>query len=156
MRGHDKACAARFVQVAVEVADPDVIAVTDFVVLIDAGQAERQAWISFDFVGVDFIDIEGWIGHYVVGFAEQFVRVLIVGNGLADVAFKAMHCEVHSGEADGGGVFFYAAEGELFGGMLPLFFDGARTLHEHATRPTGRVEYCAAVGFEHMGDQGDK
>ena len=80
------------------------------------------------------------------------MRVLIVGDGLADVAFKAMHCEVHSGKANGGGVFFYAAEGELFGGMLPVFFNSTRALHEHAAGTAGRVEYCAAVGFEHMGD----
>ena len=35
--GHDKACAARFVQVAVEVADPDVVAAADFVLFVHAG-----------------------------------------------------------------------------------------------------------------------
>ena len=82
--------------------------------------------------------------------------VFVVGDGLADVAFKSMYCEVHSGKADGGAVFFYAPEGELFGGMLSLFFNSACALYEHAAGSAGRVEYCAAVGFEHMGDQGDE
>ena len=115
---HDEAGAALFVQVAIEVADPEVVAVGDLVLLVHAGQAEGQARVVFDLVGVDLVHVEGRIGHHEVGLAEQFVRVFVVGDGLLDVALQPVDGQVHLGQPDGGGVLFQAVEGELFGGVL--------------------------------------
>ena len=127
------------VQVTVEVADPDVVAVADLVLFVDAGQAEGQARVGLDLAGVDLIDIEGRIGHHIVGLAEQFMRILIVGNGLPDVALEAVDGQVHPGQANGGGIFLQASESELLGGAPAVFLDGAGALHEHAAGATGRV-----------------
>ncbi len=72
-----------------------------------------------------------------------------------DVAFQAVNGEVHLRQANGGGVLFQAAEGEPLGGALVVFFDNTRALHEHATGAAGRVEYGAALGIKHVGDQRD-
>ncbi len=151
LRGHDEAGAALVAQVAVEVADPDVVAVADLALLVDAGQAEGQARVGLDLVGVDLVDVEGRIGHDVVGLADQFVRVFVVGDGLLDVAFQAVDGQIHLGQADGGGVFLQAAEGEFFRGAVAVLFDDAGALHEHAAGAAGRVEHGAALGVDAHG-----
>jgi len=52
LRGHHEAGAAEVVQVAPEIRDPQVIAVADALVLVDARQAERQPRIGLDALGV--------------------------------------------------------------------------------------------------------
>ena len=156
LRGHDETGAALVAQVAVEVADPDVVAVADLVLFVDAGQAEGQARVALDLVGVDLVHVEGRIGHHVVGLAHQFVRVFVVGDGLLDVAFQAVDGQVHLGQPNGGGVLLQTAEGEPLGGALAVLLDDARTLHEHAAGAAGRVQHRAALGVEHVGDQRDE
>ena len=58
LRRHHEAGPAVPVQVAVEVADPDVVAVADARPPVDAGQTERQARIGLDLLGVDFVHVE--------------------------------------------------------------------------------------------------
>ena len=156
LRRHDEAGAAGLVQIAVEVADPDVVAVADLLLPVDAGQAERQAGVGPGLVGVDLVDVERRIGHDVVGPAEQLVRVFVVGDGLPDVALEPVHGEVHFGEADGGLVLLDAAEGEALRGALAVLLHGAGALDEHAAGAAGGVEHGAAVGVEHVGDERDQ
>src|ERR1700730_1695420 len=59
LRRHDEACAASNVEVGVEIGNPDVITVGDLAAFIHAGETIRQTPIATDFVGVDFIDVEG-------------------------------------------------------------------------------------------------
>ena len=153
LRGHHEAGPAARVQVAVEVTDPHVVAVAHLGLLVDAGQAEGQARVGPHLVGVDLVHVEGRVGHHVIGPGEQFVRVLVVGDGLPDVAFEAVHREVHAGEADGGGVLFQAAKGEALGGALAVRRHGAGALHEHAAGAARRVEHGAALRVQHVGDQ---
>ena len=80
------------------------------------------------------------------------MRVLVVGDRLADVAFEAVHGEVHLGEMDSGGVLLQAPEGEPIGGAPAVLLHRARALHEHPAGAARRVEYRAAVGVEHVGD----
>jgi hypothetical protein len=54
------------------------------------------------------------------------VEVLVVGDGLSDVAFEAMHGEVHATEVDGGGDLFLAGYGQLAAGITGVF--GRETL----------------------------
>ena len=82
------------------------------------------------------------------------MRVFVVGDRPLDVAFKAVNGQVHFGKADGGGVLFETSEGETVGRTLALFLlDDAGALHEHAAGACGRVEHCAMLWVEHMGDQ---
>ena len=111
------------IQVAVEIADPDVVAVGDLAVLVDTRQAKGQPRIALDLVGVDLIHVEGRIGHHIIGLADQFVRVFVVGDRLLDVAFQAVHCQVHLGQTYGGGVFLQPAKGEPVGGALAMLLD---------------------------------
>ena len=156
MRRHDEAGPPRFVQVAVEIADPDVVAVADLLLAVDAGQAERQARVGADLAGVDLVHVERRVRHHVVGPAEQLVRVVVVGDGLPDVAFEPVGGEVHPGQADGRVVLLDAAEGEPLRRASALLLHGARALHEHAAGAARRVEHGAAVGVEHVGDERDQ
>ena len=47
--------------------------------------------------------------------AQQVVTIFVEGVGLADIAFQAMHGQVHLGQSDGGGGLFLAEEGDLVG-----------------------------------------
>ena len=154
--GHDEAGPPSLVQVAVEVADPDVVAVADLALPVDAGQAEGQARVGSDLAGVDLVHVERGVGHHVVGPAEQLVRIFVIGDRLLDVAFEAVDGEVHPGQADGGGVLLQAAEGEALGGVATVLLHGAGALHEHAAGAAGRVEHRAALGVQHVGDQRDQ
>lgn len=84
------------------------------------------------------------------------MRVFVIGDRFLDVAFEAVHRQVHLGQADGGGVLFQAVEGELLGGVLVAPLDHSGALHEHAARAAGRVEHCAARRFDDIGDQRDQ
>ncbi len=84
------------------------------------------------------------------------MRVFVVGDRFLDIAFQAVHGEVHRGQADGGGVLFQAVESELLGGVLVPPLDHPSALHEHATRAAGRVQHRAAGRFDDVGDQRDQ
>ena len=150
---HDETGPPRFIQVPVEVADPDVVAVADLAFLVDARQAEGQTRVGCDLAGVDLVHVERGIGHHVVRLAQQFVRVLVVRDRLPDVAFEAVDGKVHPGQTDGGGVLLQAAEGEPLGGSLAVLRHGAGTLDEHAAGSARRVEHRAALGVQHVGNQ---
>ena len=156
LRRHHETGPAVPVQVAVEVADPDVVAVADARPPVDAGQAERQARIGLDLLGVDFVHVERRIGHHVVGLAQQLVRVLVIGDRLPYVPLQAVDREVHPRQADGGGVLLQPAEGEPLGRAAALFPHRARALDEHAAGAAGGIEDGAALGIEHVGDQRDQ
>ena len=75
LRGHDKPCPPAFIQIAVEIADPDVIAVGYLALFIRPRQSEGQARILLYPVSIDLIHVERGIGHHEISLAEQFVRV---------------------------------------------------------------------------------
>ena len=70
LRGHDEAGAARWVQVAAEVGNPEVVAVGDLLVLVHARQAEGQAPVVLDLLGVHQVHVERRIGHHEVALAR--------------------------------------------------------------------------------------
>ena len=82
--------------------------------------------------------------------------VVVVGYGLADVAFQPVYSKVHLGQADGGGVLLQGHKGEPLSGIPVLAFHDPGALHEHAARTAGRVQHRALVRFDHIGDQGDQ
>ena len=86
------------------------------------------------------------IGHHEVGLADQFVGVFVVGDGLLNVAFQSVDCQVHLGQADGGGVLLQAVEGEPIDGALATLFDSASALHEHAATAAGRSSTVPPCG----------
>ena len=152
LRGHDEPGPAGVVQVAVEVGDPEVVAVGDLALLVHARKGIRQARVVLYFLRVHLVDVERRIGHDEVALAEQLVRVLVVGDGLVDVTFEAVHGEVHVGEADRRRVLLHAEEGRPFGRVEVHAFDEVRALHEHPARAAGRVEHAAVVRLDDVDD----
>jgi hypothetical protein len=84
------------------------------------------------------------------------MRVLVVGDGLLDVAFQPVDGQVHLRQADGGGVLFQPIEGELVDRVFLLALDEAGTLDEHTAGTAGRVQNGAPFGFEDVGDERDQ
>ena len=134
LRGHDEPGPARVVQVAVEVGDPEVVAVGDLALLVHPRKGIAQAWVVLHLLRVHFVDVERRIGHDEVALAEQLVRVLVVSDGLVDIALKAVHGEVHVGEANRRRVLLHAEERRPFGRVEVHAFDEVRALHEHPAR----------------------
>ena len=79
-----------------EVRNPEVVAVGDLLVLVDAGESEGETAVFAYFAGVHLVHVEGGIGHHEIAVAPerlailQTMRVLIVGVGVADVALEAV------------------------------------------------------------------
>ena len=132
--GHDEPGAALLVQIAPEVGDPEVVAVRDLLGLVHAGQAERQARVALDALGIDQVHVEGRIGHDEVALADQGVLVLVVGDGLGDLSLQAVDGEVHLGDADGVAVLLLAVEDDLLRRVAALVLDEVAGLDEHAAR----------------------
>ena len=80
------------------------------------------------------------------------MRVLVIGDGLVDVALQAVHGEVHVGEADRRRVLLHAEERRPFGRVEVHAFDEVRALHEHPARAAGRVEHPAVVRLDDVDD----
>ena len=152
LRGHDEAGAALLVQVAPEVGDPEVVAVADLLLLVHARQAEGQARVALDALGVHQVHVEGRIGHHEVALAGEGVLVLVVGDGLGDLPLQPVHREVHLGDADGVAVLLLAVEDDLLRRVAALVLDEVAGLHEHAARAAGRVEHRAVVGLDDVDD----
>ncbi|MNJ55213.1 hypothetical protein D3C77_506900 [compost metagenome] len=99
LRGHDKACPPLIIQVAVEVLNPKIVCVRDFLGFVNTWDAKRQAWIVFDFLSIHLVHVEGWIRHNVIDVTpEFFMGIVVVGDGLLaahHIAFETMNREVH-------------------------------------------------------------
>ena len=133
LRRHHEASAARRIQIAPEVRDPEIIAIADILLLVHTRQAKRQARICFDALGVHQVDVERRIGHHEITLADERVRVGIVGDGLTgNLAFQAMYREVHDGETGGSAVLLMAVEHHALGGIQALVFDEMTGLYKHA------------------------
>ena len=96
--------------------------------------------------------IERRIGHHEVALADKGVLVLVVGDGLGDLAFQSMHRQVHLGEANGVGVLLLSIENRQPCGLAPLLFNEVAGLDQHSARPADRVEDRAMVRLNHVDD----
>ena len=83
------------------------------------------------------------------------MRVFVIGDGLEDIAFQAVHGQVHLGQANGGGVLLQPPDEQFFRRAAAMLFDGPGTLHEHTAGTAGRVEDDSVIRVDHMGNQGD-
>ena len=111
--------------------------------LVDARQAERQALVALHLLGVHLVHVEGRIGHHEVALADQFVRVLVVGDRFVagpDRALQAVHREIDLRELGGRLVLLVAVEGDALHRVLARILDEVARLHEHAARAAGRIE----------------
>ena len=154
--GHDKPRPASFVQIAIEIADPDVVAVADLSLFVDSRETKGETWIPLHLVGIDLIHVEGGIGHDKVRLMQQFVGIFVVGDGFLDIPFEAVHRQVHLGQADGGSVLFQAVEGELLRGVFMPLLHPPSTLHKHSPGATCRIQHRTADGLNNVGDQRDQ
>jgi hypothetical protein len=80
LRGHDEAGATLRAWVAPEVGDPEVVAVADLPLLVHARQAEWQARVALDALGVHQVHVGRRIGHHEVALAGEAVLVLVDGR----------------------------------------------------------------------------
>ena len=58
--------------------------------------------------------------------------VLVIGDGLGDLAFQPVDGEIHLGDADGVAVLLLPVEDDLLGRIAALVLDEVAGLHEHA------------------------
>ena len=124
----------------------------DLLVLVHARQAEGQARVALDALGIHQVHVERRIGHHEVALADQRVLVLVVGDGLGDLSLQPVDGEVHLGDADGVAVLLLAVEDDLLRRVAALVLDEVAGLHEHAARAAGRVEHGAVVGLDDVDD----
>jgi len=142
----------------VEVGNPEVVAVGDLLVLVDAGESERETVVRAGFARVHFVHVERGIGHHEIAVAPerfailQTVGVRVVSVGISDIALETVDREVHAGEADGGDSFFVAEEGDAVGGILLLALDEVAALDEHAAGAAGGVEDDAVLRLDYVDD----
>src|SRR6266545_5281656 len=150
--GHHEAAAPLVAQITPEVGDPEVVAVADLLLLVYSWQAEGQARVALDPFGVHEVYVERRIRHHEVALAGEAVLVLIIGDGLRDLAFQAVHREVHLGDADGVSVLLLSVEDDLLRSVAAFVLDEVAALDEHAARAACRVEDGAVVGFDDVDD----
>ena len=84
------------------------------------GRPNGRRGSSLMLLGVHQVHVERRIGHHEVALADQVVLVLVVGDGLGDVAFQPVDGEVHLGEADGVAVLLLAVEDDPLRGVAAL------------------------------------
>ncbi len=82
----------------------------------------------------------------------QAVHVVVKRIGLADVAFQAMHSEIHLRKADGGRRFLLTEEGDAMAGVLPEALDEMARLDEHAAGTAGGIEHDPVIGLDDIDD----
>ena len=133
--GHDETGAAFVVQRGVEKLNPEIVRI------VRARETEGIAAIFadgiFEAIFVYGVHIERWIGEDEVEATGALVQVLVVRVGLADIAFEAVHGEVHAAKSNGGADFFLTVDGEFGRWILSVLVHEAGALHEHAARAGG-------------------
>ena len=157
---HDESRAAVRVQIAVEIRDPEIVGVADFLLfLVYARQSEWQPPRRRAGVLLDPIHVERRVRHDVVAFPAEVMRVMIEGiRRLArlDDARESVHCHVHQAELRVVGDLLLSVE--CHGGVRTH----ARCIHEvprldeHAARAAGGIEQDAARGGEDVHDHLDE
>src|SRR5262249_25860423 len=124
--------------------------------LVYSRQAEGQAWVGLDSLSVHQVDVKGRIGHHEVALADKSMLILVVGNGLGDLALQPMDGEVHLGDVDGIAVLLLAVKDDIPGRVPALVLDEMAGLHEHAARAAGGVKDGAMIGLDDVDDDLDQ
>ena len=151
--GHHKARAAGFVQVTVEVRNPQVVSVANFLVLVYRREPEGESpgiLATFRFY---LVNVEGRVRHHIIAFACKVVRIVIEGVRLVAGFYnsgKPMHRHVHLAKL--GVVFhlFLAVKGHGFVASHAGGIHKVARLHEHSARSASGVQQYAMRGFQHV------
>ena len=152
---HNESGAAVLVQITVEIGDPEIVGVADFLVFIHARHAERQPPGALARFGFHLVHVERRVGHHIIAAADKSVRVVIKGVGLvagADHAGQSMHRHVHLAELRIILHLFLSIERHGAVGVHARLIDKIAGLDEHAAAAAGRVKQHAALGFQHVDD----
>ena len=116
--GHHETGAAGGVERRGEELNPEVVGV------VGAGKAVGEAATGADGVGEAFfvhrVDVEGRVGEDEVEAAGGGVRVVVVADGLLDVALQPVNREIHTAKVAGGAFLFLSVDGEFFGRVFPV------------------------------------
>lgn len=83
-------------------------------------------------LGIDQIDIEWRIGHHEVAFAIERVLILVVRDGIGDLAFEAVNGQIHFCDANGIGVLLLPVKDDLLCSVAALMLDEMTGLYEHS------------------------
>ena len=83
------------------------------------------------------------------------MHVLVVGVGLADVAFETVDGEVHAAKGNGGANFLLTVDGEFGRWILLVRLDESGTLHEHAAGTGGWIKHAPVEGLDDLDDESD-
>ncbi len=127
--------------------------------IVGARQAEGEAATGAEVGGEAFlvhgVDVERRIGEHEVEPARGVVRVFVVGDGFADVAFEAVDGEVHPAEPCGLADFLVAVDGEFGGWVFLVPGHEARGRDEHAARAARGIENAPVEGLKILDDEPD-
>ena len=127
----------------------------DLLRLVDSRKAEGQTLVTLDLLGVDFVHVEGRIGHHEVALSGQLVRVLIVGDGLVpgpDASLQTVNGQIDLGQVRGRLVLLVTIERDPLHRVRALVLDEVARLHEHSARAGGGVEDDTVIRLNHIDD----
>ena len=156
---HDKARPAVFVQVGVEIGDPEIVGVAEFLFCVDGRQTKGQTACALSRFGVDLVHIEGRIGHHIVAAAVQIVGIVVEGVGFVaglDDAIESVNGHIHQAELGVIVHFLLTVEGHSRVGLHTGFIHKITGLDEHAAAAAGRVQQDTAGRLQHIDDHFDQ
>ena len=103
--------------------------------IVGARQPKRKPPIRADLIFqpllIHGVDVERRIGEHEIKFAGGSVRVIVVADGLLDVAFQAMHGKVHPAQVACGTLFFLTVNRQFLGRTFLVLGHEPRGLHKH-------------------------
>ena len=158
-RSHDKARPACFVQVGIEIGNPQVVGIAEFLILVDTRQTEGQPSRALGRFGIYLVHIEGWICHHIVAAAVQIVGIVVEGVGLVaglDNAVETMDGHVHQAQLGVVLHLFLPIEGHGRVGLHPGGVHKIAGLDKHSAAAAGGVQQHTAGGFQHIDNHFDQ
>ena len=158
-RCHNEARSTVFIQIGVEIGDPQIVGVAEFLFGVDRGQAERQTPRTLGGLGIDLVHIEWRIGHDIVAAAVQIVGVVIEGicfvAGLNDTV-EPVNSHIHQAELGIVLHFFLSIKGHGGIGFHPGGIDKVAGLDKHPAAAAGGVQQNAAGRLQHIDNHLDQ
>ena len=158
-RCHNETRSTVFIQIGVEIGDPQIVGVAEFLFGVDRGQAERQTPRTLGGLGIDLVHIEWRIGHDIVAAAVQIVGVVIEGicfvAGLNDTV-EPVNSHIHQAELGIVLHFFLSIKGHGGIGFHPGGIDKITGLNKHPTAAAGGVQKDTAGWFQYIDDHLDQ
>ena len=132
----DKTCTPVFIQITVEIGNPQIICITNLFVLVDSGHTKWQTFCVFARLCFYFVYIKRRICHNIITASIQIVSIVVKAvcfiTGF-DNTGQAVNCHIHQTQLCIVFYFFLTIESHCIIGIhAGLIYKIAR-LNEHTT-----------------------